>query len=320
MWIDAVAVLLVVAFTALGCWRGTLATLLQMITLLAAYGLAFVLGPRLGPQLALELDLPELAGSAITGIGIFVLATLVLSTVAYFIRKRDEADRNGRSILDRAGGGALGLVKGALVALLVGFLANWLAAGRSIAQISAIPDTSASRVGPLSRDVIERAARPLIDESDPGARVALHLATRPGETLVAARNLMERDEIRALEGDSLFWSYLENEQIDSALNTRTFLEISYRREIRQQFVDFGLADPRGVEDTKFFRDEMKAMLEELAPRVRALRSDPELARLSSDPEIARAIEERDTAALLAHPGLQELVQRVLDAPDEPARP
>jgi hypothetical protein len=320
MWFDTVVAILVAVLAWLGFRRGALATFLQIFTLIAAYVLALWLGPRFGPALALSLGVTELIGIAAAGLGIFFASYALLAAAAHFARKRDEHKRYGRATGDRLGGGALGLAQGALVGLLLGVLGSWLQAGREVAKIEAIPDTASARVPELSRQVIETAASALMAEQDAGSRVALRLVTRPTQTLRAVQGLMEREELRALQNDPMFWTYLENNQVDRALNTNGFLQLSYREDVRRQLAELGMADPRGVEDVAFFRQEMRVMLEQLAPRVRVLRRDPMVADLARDPEVVRALREGDTAALLTHSGIQEVAQRVLRPPSDPPQP
>jgi uncharacterized membrane protein required for colicin V production len=316
MWVDALAAIAVLLLTWVGFRRGALAMFLQIVTFLASYALALILGPSFGAELAASLGIADLVGIVAAGFGVFCISYLVLSTVAHFARRRDERNRYGRRLRDRLGGAAFGFAQASLIVLLLGILASWLHAGRTVGNMAWIPDTGDAKVSALSRNVIETAASTVVGEGDACARIVLHFTTRPSETIQAVQHLMDRDEVRALEEDERFWAYLEHGQVDSALNTSSFLAISYRKEVRQQLADLGMADARGVEDTAFFRQEMRVMLEQLSPRVRALRNDPELVKLTHDPEIAKALEERDTGTLLTHPGVRDLVQRVLQAPPE----
>jgi uncharacterized membrane protein required for colicin V production len=320
MWVDGLALALAALLGFLGFRRGALASALRVASLLGAYACSFLFAPRLGPRLAAAVGLPDLIGVAAVGLAIFLFSYLVLLSISALLRRRDEARRYGRSLGDRLGGAAIGVGQAGLIALLLGLLAGWLDAGHTLGVLPELAGAGSARVTELSRTVIEGAGSAVIGEHNAGARVALHLATRPAETLVSAQRLLDRAELRELQGDELFWTYVENEQIEPALNSRSFLAISYRRELRRELAGLGMVDPRGVEDAAFFREEMRGMLTALAPRVRALRRDPELARLASDPEITEALARGDRAALLTHPGVRLLVQRVLAAPAQQTEP
>jgi uncharacterized membrane protein required for colicin V production len=311
MWMDTAAAIAIALLAGLGFRRGALATFLQMFVLIGAYAFAWFTAPKLGPQVAQWLGLQDLLGMAAAGGAIFCGSYLVLALAAHFARSRDERERHGRSLRDRLGGAGLGILQGTVIALLLGVLASWLEAGRTVGKIAAIPDVGEPQVARFSRMIIETAVGSAIEAGDTRSRVALRLATRPAQTLKALEGLSERSEIQTLQNDRQFWAYLESDQTERAMNQPSFIAISERREIREQLVDLGMVDERGIEDSAFFRQELRMMLEQLGPRLRALRDDPELAKLASDPDVMRAIEERNTGALLIHPGVRRLAQKVL---------
>src|SRR6266404_5549793 len=153
MWVDGIAAVAVAVLAALGFRRGALATFLGIFTLLASYAVSFFAGPKVGASFAADLGIPDLLAGAVAGCAIFFVSYLVLTTAAYFLRKRDEDKRHGRSLRDRLGGAALGLAEGALVGIMLGLLASWLDAGRTLADLQWIPDTSHAKVAQLSRTV-----------------------------------------------------------------------------------------------------------------------------------------------------------------------
>jgi hypothetical protein len=230
MWIDIAAAIATTALAAVGFRRGALAAFLQVLILGASYAAAFFVGPLLAPRVAESLGSGELVGLAVAGVGVGAVAYALLAGAAFLmIRRRDGRKRYGRSLSDRLGGAAIGIAQGALVALLLGVLASWLEAGRSVGQLENIPQVGPTQVSRFSRAVIETAAAPAIRTGDAPARVAMHLAARPGETLRAGQQLLDRPEILALRNDPEFWAAVDAGDIERAMQSKAFLAISGSR-------------------------------------------------------------------------------------------
>ena len=75
-----------------------------------------------------------------------------------------------------------------------------------------------------------------------------------------------------------------------------------------------MIDEAAAEDASVFRSQAAEVLDEVGPRIRGLKNDPEVQRLAQDPEVVAMLESGDTMALLTHPGIQQLVARVASTP------
>ncbi len=113
----------------------------------------------------------------------------------------------------------------------------------------------------------------------------------------------------ALFSDSLFWTLIQNDSIDYAMNRNSVRAIVQDPEMRGRFADLGLVEEAARDDPRVFRDTMAGVLTEIAPRVQRLQHDPELAQLASDPEIVALIESGNTFALINHPAIQRVLER-----------
>ena len=315
MWLEWIALTVLFVFGALGAWRGTLATFLRIFGLVLAYAVGLLAAPRLGPWVGDLLHAPALLGTAVAGAVGFVGTLALMGPLSWLLRRR-ERNRRGdhpRSAADRLGGALFGLAQGAVIALLIGVVGNWLEVARGAGNGEPTPATPS----PLSRtttSVIEHAADLALDPEDSGARMAVRLATRPSETLDSVRSLMERPEFTQLRDDALFWSYVENGAVEQAMNRGSLLKIAFDPGVRAEFASLGLVGTESADDANAFRAELRPVLEQVGPRIKALRESGELQRLLDDPEIFKALKNGDNVALIAHPDFRNLVFRALESP------
>jgi hypothetical protein len=240
-----------------------------------------------------------------------VVAILAFGLLGIVVRRGD--DPESRGALDRALGALFGLGRGSLVVLLLGVLALWLDAARLIGE----PATSASPAPTPLRAATSAALEAGVGSvlgDQPGAAVAARVAARPAEALGSLRRVMERPEVAALADDAEFWSDVEAGRVDFALARRSFLAIARDAELRQELAAAGVIEEAAAADPSLFRMQARSVLQELAPRLRGLRSDPDLQLLASDPHVAGLLERGDIVSLFLHPGFQRVVSRALGAP------
>lgn len=117
-----IAVIVVVLLSAMiGLWRGVIREVFALAAWIAAVVCMFVFGDKLAQMLPFAQDTPwlrSMAGYALVFIGVFV----VLSVVGFLFSKVVNAI--GLSFLDRALGMMFGLIRGALIAVLLVFIAG----------------------------------------------------------------------------------------------------------------------------------------------------------------------------------------------------
>ena len=315
MWLDAIALLLLGVFVGMGALRGALASFLGLASLGLAYAAALVAAPRLGPPVAETFGLPEPLGMPLAGTAAF-LVTYLLAGIASAVLRRLE--RRGhdvwRSPRDRFLGGVFGAVRGGLVVLLLAWLALWVDALRVTGTVESLPSIEGSSAAALTESVIEAGVEAALEDSGPAARLVASAAARPGRTLGEFQSLLEDSRIGDLQRDRMFWTYVENGAVDAAMNRSSMLAMSRDPALRQRLADLGLVDAAAADDPRAFRAEMRAVLEEVGPRIRRLREDPELQRMLEDPEVASMLQQGDTLGLMTHRGFRQLVARAASSP------
>lgn len=319
MTADLVALGLLAICALLGAWRGAWASATALAALAAGYAAALAGALALGPSAAAAFGIPALLAGAAAGTGAFLVAALAVGLAGRTLRRAADRRRGeaARSPLDRGLGALFGAARGAVPVLLLGIAAIWLDAARELAEpvpvAKVTPDTP---LRALTRSALEQVAGAVAgDETSPGGALASRVLSHPAESLSALRRVAEHPVLAALADDREFWSEIEAGRPDFALARPSFQALAWDAALRQDLAAAGAIDPAAAGDAARFRAAVRPILMELAPRLAALRRDPELLALSGDPTLADALARRDVLALLAHPAFQRVVSRALSPPD-----
>lgn len=313
MALDLLALALLLVFAWLGARRGALASGLSLAGIFGGYAAAWWTATRLGAATAEVLGVTTLLGAPIAGSAAF-LAVVCVTGMASFVARRRTRDAVATAA-SRAGGAFFGALRGGLVALAIGLLAIWLDASQAIGAGQAEkPADTPLRVA--TRSAVESGVAAALGDA-PGAHAAARALAHPGEAIAGLQTLVETPEIQALARDAAFWSYVEAGAVDAALAESSFQRLQWNAERRRQLAALGLVAEFSAGDPALFRLQMRAALAAIAPRLRALRDDPELAQLAGDPAVADLLARQDWIGILQHAGFQRVLARAL-AP-EPER-
>jgi len=321
MLLDAILLVILSVFVIAGLVRGALATGTNLATLIVAYLAAVWAAGHLGPDLARELDLSEFYGAPIAGSLGFLVGYVVASLVGWVLLRWDRLRTEGhsRGWIDRIVGGGFGGVRGAMVVLLLCWLAIWLDAARDLelaSMLNSMPETENSRVAAITRKTVAGVVGKVLGEGgdEPGSRIVARLASDPGATLTGLQELLDSEQIIDLQDDKHFWVLVENGAADAALNRLSFYRIAHDEGLRRDLADLGVISEAAAGDIDVFHAEMAAVLSEIGPRLKGLRDDPELQQMAQDPEIVSLLENGETLALLRHPEIQRIVDRIASQP------
>jgi len=319
MMLDLLFVTILVAMVATGAWRGAVTSGSGLVCLLSGYAGAILAASNASNWTARTLVVSPLVAPAVAGTLGFVLAWLVASCLAGVLIAwdRSRVEEQGRSRIDRAIGGFFGLARGGLIVVLLAILASWLDAARDLGAVdglAALPDAERSAVARASGSLVEGAVGSALADAGPAGELAARLAARPGRALASVQTILDDQRLEALFDDRLFWTLIQNDSIDYAMNRNTVQSIVHDPELRGRFVDLGLVEEGAREDSEVFEQRMGEVLAELAPRVQRLQHDPEMKELASDPEIIDLVTRGDTLALMTHPKIQRIVSRISENP------
>jgi hypothetical protein len=314
MALDLVGLVILGLFVALGAARGALASGVALLALGAGYASGILAATALGPAFAAAFGLPALLAPAVAGSAAFAAVFLACSLAGALLQRRERALLAGapRPRTDRLGGAGFGALRGALVVLLLGWLAQWVDALGRVEQAPRPSFAEGSRVGALSQSAVEAGARAALGGENPGARAAARLLARPAQTLPELQSVLEHPQLDALADDAIFWTLVEAGDVDRALDRIAFLRLAHDARLRARLASLGLLDEAGAASPAAFRREARQVLVAVGPRLRRLREDPELHRLAEDPEVVRLLERGEVLGLLQHPGFRRVVARVLE--------
>jgi len=115
-WVDAALLALLLVSVVIGLWRGLLFEVMSLAGWIVAYIAAQLLGAELAPHLPVGAPGSALQVAAAFVI-VFVLALIVWSLLSSLLRRLMQA--SPLSGLDRLLGGAFGLLRGVLIALVI---------------------------------------------------------------------------------------------------------------------------------------------------------------------------------------------------------
>lgn len=315
MLLDLILLSLLVLMVGLGAWRGAVVSGTGLFALILGYVGAIFAASVGSDWVAGTMAVSPFLAPPIAGTLGFVLTWLVASSLGGVLVAWDSerVEGFGRGVFDRSLGGFFGLARGGLIVVLLSILMSWLDAARDLGAIdglAALPDAESSTLAGASGNLVEAAVSTALADAGPAGDLAARITARPGQSLGRVQTIVEDPRVTGLFSDTLFWTLIQNESIDYAMNRNSIRGIVNDREMRDRFVDLGLVEEGAREDRTLFRNAMAEVLREIAPRIERLHHDPELRSLGSDPEIVRLVESGNTLALINHPRIQRIVERV----------
>jgi len=315
MLLDLIFIGILLAMAGFGAWRGAVVTGSGLAGLVFGYAGAGLAAMTLSDWVARTLVVPGLLAPAIAGTIGFAVTWLLVSSVADVVVAWDaeRLDSQERGPIDRGLGGVFGLARGSLIVVLLALFASWLDAARDLGAVdglAAMPDAETSSVAALTGDLVEVAVSKAISDSGPAGEMAARITARPGVALGSVQSILEDDRLTDVFEDKLFWTLIMNQDIDYAMNRNSIRSIVKDPVMRGRFADLALVEEGAREDPELFRNAMAEVLTEVGPRISRLHQDPELAELARDPEIIQLVESGSTLALISHPRLRKIVERV----------
>jgi membrane protein required for colicin V production len=316
MWLNWLALGLLAVFVVLGAARGGFRAGMGLLALLVGYALAVFAAAAVAPPLASATGVPELLAIPLAGSLLFVAGYAAVAITGWMLRRRGFGE-GPSSARDRFLGAIFGGVRGVLVVILVALLAHWVDALRVIGQEPPLPPVADSFAGRVTSDVVEAGLGAALSDAGAAGRMAAQLAAHPARSLEDWQAVIDDPMVSGLREDPLFWTYVEHENVDGAMNLPVMQRLLADASLRERLAGLGLVSEASAADPNAFRGELAGVLREVGPRVRRLREDPELQDLMQDPQVVAMVQDGDTIGLLGHPRFRALVERAA-APAPPA--
>ena len=312
MSVDLLCLLILAAYMALGAWRGALAGFLGIFTLIAAYGASVLAGAKLGDAAAARFAVAPFLGTILAGALGFGATMLILGFASWRLLAHERKVTGDLPLSARArlGGALLGGLRGAVVVLLVGWLAAWVDDVAAAVPESMLPRLGPSHIGQLSQRAVEAGAGAMLDLESPGDRVTVQLLAHPGESIEGLKAVLSNARLGALRDDSEFWDALSSGDLDAALARGSFRSLPYDPELRHEFAQMGLVSTNAAESPPAFERALVEATRKVAPRIAGIRSDPQFQGLLQDPKVLSALQRGDRWSLLTDPRFQLLATRL----------
>jgi uncharacterized membrane protein required for colicin V production len=315
MILDLAALLILALFALMGAVRGGVASVAGLVTLVLSYGAAVFAAQNLGDPVSTQLGVSPFVGPIIAGTAVFLSTAIVVSVLGSLVRRALDARRGDEPMggASRCVGATFGLVRGAFVVLLLGWLAIWIDAARetgSFTGLASAPKIEESALVKATEVVVTSAVTAAMDDGGPGSQVVARFASKPGQSVRSIQAVLASPKIEALQQDRFFWTLIVNGSFDRAINRKSFREIVDSEELRAHFASLGVISPEAGNSRDAFKRELGGVLAEVGPRVRDLADDPELQKLARDPQITALLEQGDALGLMRHEGIQRLAARV----------
>jgi membrane protein required for colicin V production len=313
MWLDLVALAILAVFAGIGAARGALRTGMGLLALVVGYVAAIFLARPLGALIAASFSISEWLAVPLGGTAGFAIGYAGTALTGALLRRFTESPGGERSPRDRFLGACFGALRGALVVLMVSWLALWLDAMRETGGGAPVPPVAESAAARVTGEVVERGIGAALGDQ-PGGRMAARLAARPAATIADMEEVLESESIEGLRSDAGFWAEVEQGDVDAALARTSFRLLASDPDVRSRLADLGMVREEAAADAQAFREDVAEVLHQVAPRIRGLKEDPEVQALVGDPEVVAMLESGDTLGLLGHPGFRELVDRIASQP------
>ena len=286
---------------------------MALAALVVGYIVSVVGASPLAPALRRWIDAPDLFLVPLAGTLLFFAGYGAVALLRFALLRAGVADGEP-SAGARWRGALLGSVRGALLVLIVAYLALWLDALRATGYELPLSPVSDSATARVTSAVVEAGVEAALSDSGSAGRVVARAAAQPARAMTEWQAVVETPSISMLREDASFWSLVEQGLVEPALARPAALRMLRDTELRQQLADLGVVSDGAARDAALFRDDLIAVLREVGPRMRGLHDDPELQQLAHDPEVVALVQAGDTMGLLAHPGFRSLVERVASGP------
>jgi uncharacterized membrane protein required for colicin V production len=316
--LDLLALVILGSFAGLGAIRGTLRSGVRLGCWIVGYAAAFLGAPTLAPLVSgvtgLQAPLSHAAAGAAILLGIGLLGAVLIRVL-----ERVFETEHHRAGMDGMGGAAFGVAQGALLVLLLGWLALWVQAADEVGAELPFSPPSKSLTANVAGSVFGSVAGLAVGEDGPGGRFAVRLAGDPAAPLGRVRSLTQNPRIVGLQKDPVYCRHVRHDAFDEALNQGSFLGIAHDGTLRHELAELGLVGEAAATDPRLFRNDVHQTLTEVSPKVRRLAESEELRALAEDPEVQSALQRGDTLALLRDPRVQEFIGRVLASEDHSSR-
>ena len=313
--VDIIAVLILSYFFFKGFRRGFIISVLGIVGLICAYIGAYLLYQPLGSWFQERYELPNIAAYAVGGLCAFICIYLFFSVISGFIswRRRRMAKKDGVEevgLLDKVLGGALGVVIGGAVVVMLFWLYN-------MAQISPVgkklPDLSGSASARASEAAVRSGAYAIAKNTTKDKDLSNAIARSVSNPLKMTENvqkIMEHPKVEALSADPEFLGSVLHGDEELIRKNPALNDMLEDPEVMNIARELGLVAYN--EKPEELKDEAAKKLARIGRNFGKIQNDPEIQAILNDRDVQAKLESQDIAGLLKDQKFHKLIKRVME--------
>lgn len=307
--INLVALVILAVGAVIGARRGSLAMALSFAAVFAGYACAWLLFRPLGGAMGRAFHLAPVFAMPIAALAVLLVVTAIVKLVAHRIASRRAAASavgQAMSVLDRAGGAALGA---AFAWIIVAVLA-W-AAGSASALLGRGPDIAGTLTGRLAARTIRGASALIVRRasgSPMASRLMAAMAANPGAAVAALNGVLGNPEVRRLWTDAALRKAITNGDAQALAASPAMQALAGNRAFTDGVQRLGLVTAQG--DGAIDAKTLAAQLSPVMRSIESVRGNPDVQRQLADPHMRQLLESRNVPAMLADPAFNTLIGRL----------
>lgn len=325
MYVDAIAVALILLYGVLGYRYGLTGALINLAGMLGGYIAAALYARDAAMLLAERTGMAPLAALPVASLLIFLLVTRSFYLLHLLVKKRLEGDKQGPSTLltvDRMGGLAFGLAKGAAIVTLVLWALPSLLGSAGFASQMGLAE---SHLVQGVRGLIETASRfgfSLLTD-DPNAQAVLARAvSEPRAVMQESSNLIQNARLKACMADPFVQQQVRSQGLLGVVNSSQFDSVLSDPGFQKSLQTLGFQPQNG---RAVSRDEVaralapvNAKLQAQMASMQSAAGSGEMQAFMSDPSVQERLQRGEVNSVLNDPRLVRALGMVTGKTDEAA--
>jgi uncharacterized membrane protein required for colicin V production len=310
MYVDAVAVGLVLFYGLMGYRYGLTGALINLAGMVGGYLAAVWYSKDAAILLAQRTGMSPLIALPIASFALFLLVTRGFYLLHLIVRKLLEGDKSGPSPLltaDRMGGLAFGLTKGGvIVAFLLWGLPTLIGSGE-LAQRMGLNDSALTTVVQSGIQTVTRYGAGLLVDDPNAQSVIAQAIARPRYTVTELGKLAANPKLRAVTSNPVVAEAVRKQGMIGLVNSGAFDEVLADREFQQGLTNIGFNPRDGQaisrEDVGRFVQDMNNRVEAKMASMKSAASSPEMTAFLQDPGVQEKLKAGQISEVLQDPRL-----------------
>lgn len=314
-WTLIVFVGIVLFFGYRGYRRGLLRSLARILSVVAGYACAIIYTEEASRLLEANSQLQGIIAYIVAGLGLFIGAGIGVNLVFWILQKLLGHDGEV-SLGSRAGGAAVGLATGLLIAIAVVWAVAFVRDTRPDVQKRAAVTKEPNRIEALANRIAGKAVGSAMSISSANpevVRLTAALAESPGEIVQQAQRLAQSDDMTALLHDPQNQAVLNSGDLEAVRQLPAFQQLMRNPDMQALAESTGLLDET-LQNEHGTEAALAQKITDIWGRTQRVKTDPRLQAILSDPAFRQDIQSGNPLDLLGNEKLLELANIIFAEP------